>query len=299
MIVCPGFKKFPKNAIRYFDPASDEAFKKKHPIGYGILAACSIGVLVLPLIILLLVTELWYPAPNSGFLVLAIAGCFIIGVGLFNIVAAWIGQYLGHWVTVGCFLLGGAFVSISLVILYNPDVYALFDELMVAYYFTTMLFIALPPIFYLFFRLAVESWLRRKRISKNRIKNLKKGKKNFWWYEALHEEVNLGLIYYANKLVTILYPINLVLALTLGWLRFMTPVITGLYVIISVLSAGMSLFASFQNNIEEYGTPIVILRRTKNQGFTSSLFDLAMAAFPLLAGYAHLLAMLDALQIPR
>lgn len=296
----PKFQKdLPKNAIHYFNPASDDEFKKKHPIGYGVLVACGIGVLVLPLILLLLVTVIWYPSPNSGFLVLAIAGCFIIGIGLFNIVAAWIGQYLGHWVTVGCFLLGGGFVSISLVIIYNPDVYALFDELMVTYYFATMLFIALPPIFYLLFRLAIESWLRKKHISKNRIKKLKKGKKNFWWYEALHEEVNLGLIYHANKLITILYPIDFALALTLGWLRFMTPVITGFYVIISVLSAGMSLFSSAQNNMETYGTPIVVLRRTKNHGFTSSLFDLGMAAFPLLAGYAHILVMLDALRIPR
>lgn len=296
----PKFQKdFPKNATHYFNPASDDEFKKKHPIGYVVLVVCGIGVLVLPLVILLLVTEIWYPAQNSGFLALAFAGCFIIGIGLFNIVAAWIGQYLGHWVTAGCFFLGGVFVSVSLVIIYSPDIYALFDELMVSYYFATMLFIALPPIFYLLFRSAVGSWLRRKRISRSMIKKLKKGKKNFWWYEALHEEVNLGLIYHANKLITILYPINLVLALTLGWLRFMTPVITGLYTIISILSAGMSLFSSVQNNIEAYGTPIVVLRRTENHGFTSSLFDLGTAVFPLLAGYAHILIMLDALKIPR
>lgn len=296
----PKFQKdFPKKAIHYFNPASDAEFKKKHPIGYVVLVACGIGVLVLPLVMLLLVTEIWYPAQNSGFLALAIAGCFIIGIGLFNIVAAWIGQYLGHWVTAGCFFLGGAFVSVSLVIIYNPDIYALFDELMVSYYFGTMLFIVLPPMFYLFFRSAVGSWLRRKGFSRTMIKKLKKGKKNFWWYEAIHEEINLGLIYHANKLVTILYPINFILALTLGWLRFMTPVITGLYTIISVISAGMSLFSSTQNNIEAYGTPIVILRRTENDGFTSSLFDLTMAALPLLTGYAHILMMLDVLKISR
>ena len=112
-------------------------------------------------------------------------------------------------------------------------------------------------------------------------------------------KVNLGLIYHANKLITILYPINLVLALTLGWLRFMTPVITCLYAIISVLSAGMSLFFSVQNNIEAYGTPIVIFRLTGNHRFTSSLFDLCTAVFPLLTGYAHILMMLDVLKIPR
>ena len=296
----PKFQKdFPQNAIHYFRSASDDAFKKKHPIRYGILVTCGIVALILPLVFLLLVTEIWCPVPKSGFLIMAIAGCFIIGIGLFNIVAAWIGQYLGHWVTIGCFLLGGILVSISLVIIYIPDVYALFDELMVTYYFATMLFIALPPIFYFLFRLAVDSWLRRKRISKSKIKTLIKGKKNFWWYDALHKEIGLGPIYHINKLATILYPINLILALTLGWLRFMTPVITGLYVIISILIAGMSLFSSAQGNMDAYGTPIVILRWTKGHGFSSSILDLAVAAFPLMAGYAHILATLDALKIPR
>lgn len=290
-------KKFPKNAQHYLDPASDEEFKKKHPVGYGILAAFGIGVLVLPLVILVLVTQVLCPVPGSGFLVMAMVGCFIIGIGLFNIVAAWIGQYLGHWVTIGCILLGGAFVSASLVILYNPDVYALFDERMVTYYFATMIFIAVPPFFYLLFRFGINSWLRRKQISKSRINQLKKGKKNFWWYEALREEVNLGLIYPMNKLVTILYPIELVLALTLGWLRFMTPVITGLYAIISVMISGMSLFSSVQANMDAYGKPVVILRRTKNDGFTSSLLDLVLAAFPLWVGFAHILMMLDALKV--
>ena len=292
-------KEFPKDAMQYLNSASDEAFKKKHPIGYGVLVACGLGALVLPMIILLLVTAIWFPAPNSGFLLLAMVGCFIIGIGLFNIVAAWIGQYLGHKVTIGCFLVGGILVLISCVIMYIPEVYALFDEQIVSYYFFTMLFLALPPLFYLPFRLAADSWLRRKRIGKNRIKKLKKGMKNFWWYEALHKERNLGLIYHMNKFVTILYPINLVLAVTLGWLRFMVPVVSVLYAIVSILMSVLSLFSSVQENMDAYGTPIVILRRTRNRGYTSSLLDIAIAAFPLMAGYASILMMLDVMGIPR
>lgn len=285
--------------MQYLNSASDEAFKKKHPIGYGVLVACGLGALVLPMIILLLVTAIWFPAPNSGFLLLAMVGCFIIGIGLFNIVAAWLDQYLGHKVTIGCFLVGGILVLISCVIMYIPEVYALFDEQIVSYYFFTMLFLALPPVFYLPFRLAVDSWLRRKRIGKNRIKKLKKGMMNFWWYEALHKECNLGLIYHLNKLVTIVYVFDLVLALTLGWIRFMVPVVSGMYAVVSILMSILSLFSSVQENMDAYGTPIVILRQTRNRGYTSSLLDIAMAAFPLMAGYASILMMLDVLGIPR
>lgn len=99
-------KEFPRNAIDYFDPSSDDAFKKAHPIKYGVLVICAIAALILPLVILLLLTEIWFPAPDSGFLLLAMAGAFIIGIGFFNIVSAWFGQYLGHLVTVGCVSLG-------------------------------------------------------------------------------------------------------------------------------------------------------------------------------------------------
>lgn len=292
-------KEFPKDAINYFHPKYDEAYKKAHPVKYGVLVTCGLGVLVLPIFLLIFVTQYWYPAPNSGFLFMTMAGGFIIGVGLFNIVAAWINQYLGHWVTIGCILLGSSLVSISLVIIYNPNIYAKFDELMVTYYFSSLLFITLPPIFYLHFRFGVRSWLKRKRINKNTVKKLMKGRRNFWWYEALHQETDLGLIYHINKLVTILYPLNLVVALGLGWLRFMAPVVTGLYAIISVMIAGMLLFSSVQQNIDAYGKPIVILRITENHGLTSSFFDLTIAAFPLAAGYTHIRIMLDALIIPR
>lgn len=36
-----------------------------------------------------------------------------IGVGLFNIVAAWIDQYLGHMLTILSLGIGAAFVAIS------------------------------------------------------------------------------------------------------------------------------------------------------------------------------------------
>lgn len=276
-------KEFPKNAGSYFNPASDEEFKRKHPIGYGVLVGCGVGGLILPLIILFLVTSVFFPAPNSGFLFLAIAGCFIIGIGIFNIVAAWIGQYLGHWVTLVCFLLGGLLVAISCFIIYTPDIYALFDEEMVSFYFISIYFLALPPIFYMMFRCAIESWLRRKKIGKSRIKKLKKGKRNYWWYEAIHEQYNMGLLYRLNKFLTVSYPIALGISILFGWLRTMAPFISGLYTLISITVAGMALFTSVQNNLDEYGVPVVILRRSKNKRMDSIIFDLAIAAFPLYA----------------
>lgn len=292
-------KKFLTNASQYFDPSSDNAFKEKHPFGYIVLMLCGISALLLPSAVLLFVTDILYPVETGGFIILAILGTFIIGIGLFNIVSVFINQYLGHWITIGCFLIGGVLVAISLIICYNRDNFTLFDENLETYYFTTWLFLALPPLFYIPFRFAVGAWLKTKGISKAEFNKLMKGNKNFWWYNAIHEKVDLGLIYYANKTLTILYPITVLLALTLGWIRFTTPVITFLYVIMCVLTAGMHVFSSVQNHKATYGKPIILLRRTPNKGFTSSFFELVPTAIILYAGYAHFLLMLDAFHIPR
>lgn len=290
----PKFQKnLPKNAASFFDPASDEDFKRRHPVGYWILVAVGIGGLLLPLVIVLLVTSVFFPAPDSGFLLLAMVGCFIMGIGIFNIVAAWIGQYLGHGVTIGSFLLGGLLIAVSCIIIYVPDIYSLFDEEMVTFYFMTLLFLALPPVFYGIFRYAVHSWLRRKKISNTRIQKLKKGKRNYWWYEAIHEEYPMGILYHLNKLQTVAYPMAAVLALLLGWLRFMAPVVSGLYVLVSVAAAAMSLFSSVQNNLEEHGSPFVIVAQRKNKGIDSFVFDLILAGFPLTAAYVHFSMMLE------
>ena len=293
-------KKVPKNWKNYFDPASDDDFKHKHPIGYGVLVFCGIVALLLPLLLLLLITEIWFPAPPSGFLLLAMAGCFIVGIGLFNIVAAWIGQYLGHWLTFGSLLLGGILIAVSLGIVYIPTVYAWFDERMVTFYFLSLLFFLMPPLMYVGFRSGVQSWFIRKGLRKKQIETLKKGKRNFWWYEALHEEVNMGLLYYANKGITLLYPVLFVLTVTLGWLRFMAPVITGLFAVLSLILAGTNAFSSVQSSLEEFGTVFAFVRRTKNGGFSFPLLEpVLFALVTLLIGCVHISITLDAFGIPH
>ena len=289
-------KEFPKNALHFITRKSDEAYKKAHPGKYAILVICGIIALLLPYILLALVTLVWFPAP-SGFLFLTMVGAFIIGIGLFNIVAAWINQYLGHWVTIGCIGIGSILVAISLIIIYLPGLYNKFEEQLVTYYFISIILLLVPPLFYVRFRLYVKSYLTRKHVNKKTGKRLMKGKRNFWWYEAIHNEVNLGMLYYLNKIITILYPVNLLLSLCLGWIRVVTPIVSGLYAIISVLTAAMSIFSSVQHNLETYGRPIVILRISKQNGTESLIFDLTAAAFPLTAAYAHLLIMQDVLKI--
>ena len=98
----------PKNYIDYFDPASDEEFKAKHPIGYGFLVMLGIAVLLLPAIVFSMFVNM-----ESGWVALGFIGGFIFGIGLFNFVAIIIKQYLGHWVSIVSFSVGSVMMLIS------------------------------------------------------------------------------------------------------------------------------------------------------------------------------------------
>ena len=50
---------------------------------------------------------------KSGWIVLGFVGGFVFGIGLFNFVAIIIKQYLGHLVSIVCFLVGSVMMLIS------------------------------------------------------------------------------------------------------------------------------------------------------------------------------------------
>lgn len=103
----------PKGSSAYFSRQSDADFKRRHPIGYCFLVAFGLAALLLPLVLYLFLI----PDPTveiNIWGVLGIIGAFIVGIGLFNLVAIMIRQYLGHLVTILSFLIGGVLMAISL-----------------------------------------------------------------------------------------------------------------------------------------------------------------------------------------
>ena len=98
----------PKEYKNYFYASSDEEFKAKHPIGYGFLVMLGIVALLLPAIVFCVLV-----GTESGWVMLGVAGGFVFGIGLFNFVAIIIKQYLGHWVSIISFLVGGIMMLIS------------------------------------------------------------------------------------------------------------------------------------------------------------------------------------------
>ena len=82
-------------------------------MGYVFLVALGIAVLLLPVALYAFLVPDLDAAVNIWFF-LGLIGSFTIGVGLFNFVSIIIRQYLGHWVSILSFLIGGIMVAISL-----------------------------------------------------------------------------------------------------------------------------------------------------------------------------------------
>lgn len=102
----------PKGASAYFTASSDDAFKAAHPIGYFFLVLLGIAALMAPFILYnIFVIPI---AENSSWMILGWIGSFIIGIGLFNLVAIIIRQYLGHLVSILSIIIGGIMVALSL-----------------------------------------------------------------------------------------------------------------------------------------------------------------------------------------
>lgn len=102
----------PKGSSAYFSAASDDEFKEKHPIGYGLLVLLGIVALMLPVVLYLFFVISY--GINSAWMILGWVGAFIVGIGFFNFVSIIIKQYLGHLVSILSFVIGGILIWISL-----------------------------------------------------------------------------------------------------------------------------------------------------------------------------------------
>ena len=112
-------KKLPKNFLEYFSPDSDITFKLLHPVAYNIITIIGCLVLLAPAFIYIAYVMFINPTPSEWPMILGFWGSFVFGIGLFNIVAAFVHQYLGHLVTIICLTLGTIITFVSLYLLYT------------------------------------------------------------------------------------------------------------------------------------------------------------------------------------
>lgn len=200
-------------------------------------------------------------APDSGWLLLGMAGSFVLGVGLCNIVASLFGEYLGHLLTVISLASGGCMTVVSLFLMFHPAGKNIFSEEAVTYLVFSFMFLVVCAFFYWMFRRSVAEWLKiKKELNMTQQKKLKKGVFNFLWYLAIQKEVGLGWLFFLNLVFTLAF--TGAFALSLLTLAFHSLAalnnlcLAAAYVCIAV----MYMFYRVRENLENYKTPIVLCR---------------------------------------
>lgn len=277
-------------AIRnFFSPNSEANIKRRSGFWKKFLPAGSIAF-SLPLILYMIYRAVFNDSKNmTGWSVLAVLGCLIIGSGLFNAVRIRYFQCAGHKWTVSLLTFGGTIVIFSDFMMQHPELY---DENLLGFYFISLLMMLIPPIFYIFFRDGMETMIARtKHIRKSRLINLTKGMKNYWFYETLHKETNLGFSYYLNKIFIILYVSLFILTLFTGFIKTMTFILCSMHILLSILSAIMIGFARIQENLDYHGTHLVIWANSRNGGVDSIFLDIFIVLFALAPAYIVIMLM--------
>lgn len=212
---------------------------KKEKNRYGLYAFVNLLALFLPCFLYMVITTWIFPSPNSGFLILGYIGNLILGLGFVNIAGNLSGMYLGNIVTFSAFGVGSLLITASSLVMYVPAIYSRMDESIITFYFIIWIVFAVSGMFYMFFRYAARLDLRKAGLSKTAIKKAMKGIKNYWWYEALKNDFNHSWVYRINKLFTMVFPLSVCLHLFLGWLRVLSPVITGIVCLLLLLNSVM------------------------------------------------------------
>ena len=153
---------------------------------------------------------------------------------------------------------------------------------MMVVWFLSPLLLLFPMLHYLFFRMGMKDRFKRKKVVKRDVRILMRGKKNFWWYQAIHEKYGIGILYPLNIIFTVLFLMTLAMMLLFGWLRVMNYVNAVLYTATMLFGTVLGFFGMTENNIAQYGKPWIALRFEKcnvsrKWGFNSSFLQIFIA----------------------
>jgi len=147
-----------------------------------------------------------------------------------------------------------------------------------SFYLWNAIYVILSLFLYVYFRCGVSDYLRFRKKSRSFLRKNKKGLRNYWLYEKIHAEIDLGYVYYLNLLLlafTLLYSI---LTVTLGWLRPLSLTIAVCGALLCALQIVAVIFSNVYYNLVNYGKAFVVIAKDINPfnrnalGLHSSLF---------------------------
>ena len=125
---------------------------------------------------------------------------------------------------------------------------------------------------YVIFRSGAYSYLRINKNSKTFIRKNMRGYANFWFYRKLKQE--LGWIYNLNLILLFGTAAYFIIAISLAWIDILRLPIAIIYVLLSAVQITALVFSDINSNEQEFGTPIVIWRKSSCGRARSSVGDL-------------------------
>ena len=140
------------------------------------------------------------------------------------------------------------------------------------FYFMNVLCALFAALIYVIFRSGAYSYLKINKNSKTFIRKNTKGYANFWFYKNL--KPNLGRIYHLNLILLFGTAAYFIIALSLAWIDILRLPIAIIHALLCVVQITALVFSDINSNKQEFGTPIVIWKKSSCGRARSSIGDL-------------------------
>ena len=140
------------------------------------------------------------------------------------------------------------------------------------FYLLNILCALFSALIYGIFRSGVYSYLRLNKNSKTFIKKSLKGYPNFWLYKNLKQA--LGWIYDLNLILLFGTAAYIIIALSLAWIDILHLPIAIFHALLCAVQIISQVFSDINQNKQEFGTPVVIRRKSTCGRARSSIGDL-------------------------
>lgn len=115
---------------------------------------------------------------------------------------------------------------------------------------------------YIYFRIGIGAYCKLQRMSKTFIRKNKKGAANYWLYKQLHQQRNLGSLYYINYIFLIGLAV-FVFVFLFSWIKWMKIPVVAVGIILGLIEIPAIFKAIVYDNLTEYGTAFVLFRAVK------------------------------------
>lgn len=138
---------------------------------------------------------------------------------------------------------------------------------------------------YGYFRCGVFAYCRVfRRMSKTFIRKNQKGASNFWLYTQLHEQRNLGVLYYLN-FIYLVFLLLFAVGTVFSWVSVLRIFIVTMGVLLGIASIPVYCISLIYLNFEQFGKKFVIFEVYKGYNEKSRMFA---SAFDWLFGFLPL-----------